>query len=59
MLGHLARGTALPDALGLAVSAVFAVLAASVGEPELRLVAERHHLTAPPFLLVRRVDGLA
>jgi len=55
LLGHLVLGRVLPDALSLAVSAVFAVLSASRGEPELRLVAERRHLSEPPALSVRRV----
>ena len=53
LLGHLALGMALPDALARAASAVYAVLAASVGEPEMRLVAERDRLVHPPFLQIR------
>ena len=56
LLGHLALGTTLPDALAQAVSAVHGVLVASAGEPELRLVAERRHLLAPPFLQVRGLN---
>jgi pyridoxine kinase len=56
LLGRLASGYSLPDALGHAVSAVFAVLSASEGEPELRLVAGRGHLVAPPNLAVRLLD---
>ncbi len=52
LLGRLAAGYSLPDALGHAVSAVFVVLSASEGEPELRLVAGRHQLLAPPSLPV-------
>jgi len=55
LLGQLALGNALPDALGLAVSAVHVVLSASQGEPELRLVAGRNALQAPPLLEVRRI----
>jgi len=55
LLGHLVRGAVLSDAFARAVSAVFGVLAASENLPELRLVAERHHLFAPPFLSVRRI----
>ena len=55
LLGHLALGQALPDAFGRAVSAVQAVLAQSAGEPEMRLSAARHHLQAPPDLVVQRL----
>ena len=57
LLGHLAAGKTLPDALALAVSSVHAVLTASAGEPELRLVAQRDSLRVPPFLEVRAVHG--
>ena len=53
LLGRLASGHSLPDALGHAVSAVFVVLSASEAEPELRLVAGRSQLLAPPSLAVR------
>ena len=55
LLGHLTLGKALPDALGLAVSAVQAVLVQSAGEPEMRLSAARHHLHSPPDLVVHRL----
>ncbi len=55
LLGLLALGRALPDALGGAVSAVYEVLRASVGEPELRLVAGARQLAAPALLVVRRL----
>ena len=55
LLGHLVLGRALPEALALSASAVHCVLAASVDEPELRLIAERQRLLTPPFLQVDRV----
>ena len=55
LLGHLARGTPLPDALGQAVSAVQAVLAASAGEPEMRLSAARQWLQQAPEIPVQRL----
>ncbi len=54
-LGQMVLGAAVPNALARAVSAVHAVLAASVGEPEMRLVAERHRLLAPPPLACRSI----
>ncbi len=56
LLGRLALGSSLPDALGHAVSAVYGVLSASVGEPELRLVAGRHQLSAPPAITLRALS---
>ena len=55
LLGHLTLGKALSEALWLAASAVHTVLAASVGEPEMLLVAQRASLVGPPVLAVRRV----
>ena len=55
LLGRLAMGNSLPDALGHAVSAVHVVLRASEGEPELRLVAGRNQLLDPPRLTLRSV----
>lgn len=55
LLGQLALGAALPDALARAVSAVFEVLRASEGRQELRLVAGIGRLAAPPRLPVRRL----
>ena len=56
LLGRLALGSSLPDGLAHAVSAVHVVLQASEGELELRLVAGRNHLSAPPGVLVRALD---
>ena len=53
LLGHLALGNTLPDAFARAVSAVYQVLVSSVGEPELRLVAQSRTLLAPPELALR------
>ena len=53
LLGHLVLGNTLPDAFARAVSAVYQVLVASVGEPELRLVAQSRTLLAPPELALR------
>ena len=53
LLGHLVLGNTLPDAFARAVSAVYQVLVASVGEPELRLVAQSRTLLAPPALALR------
>ena len=55
LLGQLASGKALADALALAVAAVHVVLQASQGEPELRLVAAAGQLRVPPPLSVRRL----
>lgn len=55
LLGHLVLGKSTPQALALAASAVYEVLAASVGEPEMRLVAGRGRLLAPPHLPVHDV----
>ena len=55
LLGHLAGGKPLPDALGQAVSAVHAVLAASAGEPEMRLSAARQWLQQAPEMPVQRL----
>ncbi len=52
LLGHLVFGKSTPQALALAASAVYEVLVASVGEPEMRLVAGRNSLLAPPDLPV-------
>jgi pyridoxine kinase len=57
LLGQLALGKALPEALALAVSAVHVVLHASQGEPELRLVAGSRQLPSPPPLAVRRLEA--
>jgi pyridoxine kinase len=56
LLGHLAMGTPLADALARAVSAVNVVMTASAGQPELRLVAQSHQLLAPPVLSLRRLE---
>lgn len=55
LLGHLVLGLAVPNALARAVSAVQVVLAASAGLPEMRLVAERNRMLAPPPLAVRSI----
>lgn len=57
LLGHLTLGTSLADALAGAASAVHAVLAASVGQPEMVLVEQRGQLAAPPVLQVQRIDA--
>lgn len=56
LLGHLALQKPLPEALGLAVSAVHAVLAASTGEPEMRLSAARGQLQSPAQLKVQQIQ---
>ena len=52
LLGHLLQGQPLPQALSLAVSALFAVLERGLTPPHgaLPLVAAREALTAPPRL---------
>jgi pyridoxine kinase len=55
LLGQLALGRLLPQALAQAVSAVYEVLRASEGEAELRLVAGSSQLAGPPMLPVRRL----
>jgi len=55
LLGQILRGRTVVDALALAVSAVQVVLAASVDQPEMRLVDSLAELAAPPRLLVHAV----
>lgn len=55
LLGHILRGRTVVEALALAVSAVQVVLAASVDQPEMRLVDSLAELAAPPRLLVHAV----
>ncbi|MCY7305014.1 MAG: pyridoxal kinase [Rhodoferax sp.] len=55
LLGQILRGRTAVEALALAVSAVQVVLAASVGQPEMRLVDRLGDLAAPPALLVHAV----
>lgn len=57
LLGHLTLGAAVPNALARAVSAVHLVLMASRGRPEMRLVAERNRLLAPPPLATRSIPA--
>ena len=59
LLGRLVQGASVAQALALAASAVHEVLAASIGEPEMRLIEQRVSLLAPPPLEVRPLDVAA
>lgn len=56
LLAHTLAGRTLPEALGLSAAAVFDVLLASVGQPEMVLVAQRQALTGARPLAVSAVD---
>lgn len=53
MLGRLVQGATVPQALAMAASAVYEVLAASTALPEMCLVEQRASLLAPPPLPVQ------
>src|SRR5262249_57032791 len=55
-VGHYLKSRSIEDALARSVTAIHAVLAASVGEGELRIIATQDHFDPPePLFRARRV----